>query len=284
MEELRCAAMVSCLEGMRGVFLGMCDPAKSTTLPAIETRVRSLETNFEITSPPPVTEISWKGVVWRIWRLRSRIRRTNVGNVNTDFLSGARDFESMIPNTSAITLGDLKNAIASIKTFSPYPKWPELESDDVKLSVGLQMICHMIGQKNTNYFQELPVTLAEIYVVAVRLSIQSENYAIGNAIPLRMPVVPPPGWLPPKQAKKLCCGGCSCSCHNNTTTKPTVLVPPRRPGRRPLSRSSSITSSVTDSGKRKGRFGWLNKLCFWRKKPVKDDVSIMSSGSSTIVD
>jgi hypothetical protein len=193
-----------------------------------------------------------------------------------------KDFKSMIPDTADITLEDVKNAIISIRVSGSYSAFPlEFESDDLQLSYSLQRVCYQAG-KNHNYFNVIPVTLLDIYVAAVRLSLQAE----GNGRLWPPPGVPGarPGRYPgryPGRRSKPCCDCCGCDCHSKVVPR---VVPP--PGWNLSRARPPIRADIVDAvsvSRRRSRFGWLSKLCFWRRKS-SDLESVSSSASSTIVD
>lgn len=289
MEELRCAAIIANLEGIKHLAMWMGEFTKSTSIANLDNRVRRLETSFCITPPPPVTEPTWKGLVWRVWRLRSRIPRDTVNELEADASTAGKDLVSMIRDSSEITLADVTSAVHSIKGVKKLDPDDKFDSDDAQLSYCLQVLCNVIGE-NQSLLGCIPMTIVDIYATAVRVSIQFEkNGRWGPHLPgMRPPLVPARCGTKPA---KPCCGCCSCFCHNNRPGGITVPPPARRghvPARRaPRCRERSTSSERSERFVREkpSRFGWFRKLCFWKRDAVKDDESISSSdGSRTIVD
>ncbi|KID87821.1 hypothetical protein MGU_05059 [Metarhizium guizhouense ARSEF 977] len=277
MEELRCAAVISNLEGIKDVPFWIDDVAKPVSLPSLDRRVGRLEAAVGITPPPPVTEPSWNGLVWRIWRLRNRMPKDAIREFDTEAHVAGADFRSMMPDAADISLRDVGSALASIKMPGGYPLFtPEFDSDEAQLSYSLQRLCHMAGRKNL-YLDAVPVGLVDVYVLAVRLSLYVE--ADGARKTTRPPLCPRPAPVPARPAKP-CCDCCGCYCHNNKVVPVPVPPPPQR---RRWSRGGSEASSVSEREVPRKRRGWLARLCFWRRS-VGDYESITSRGSSTIVD
>ncbi|KAG8418294.1 hypothetical protein J3458_005715 [Metarhizium acridum] len=239
MEELRCAAVVSNLEGIRGISFWVEDVAKLATLPGLDRRVGRLEAAAGITPPPPVTEPSWNGLVWRIWRLRNRMPKDAIKEFEAGASVAGADFKSMIPDASGISLQDVQNALDSVRIHGGCPPLaPEVDNDDLRLSYSLQRLCHMAGRKNL-YLGAVPVGLVDVYVLAVRLSLHAE--VDGHTTATR----PPGSWprfspLPARPPAKPCCDCCGCYCHSNV-----VPVPPRQ--RRRWNRRSSSASSASET-------------------------------------
>ncbi|EFZ01805.1 hypothetical protein X797_004421 [Metarhizium robertsii] len=277
MEELRCAAVISNLEGIKDVPFWIDDVAKPVSLPSLDRRVGRLEAAVGITPPPPVTEPSWNGLVWRIWRLRNRMPKDAIREFDTESHVAGADFRSMMPNAAEISLQDVGNALASIKMpGGRIPFAPEFDDADLSLSYVLQRLCHMAGRKNL-YLDAVPVGLVDVYVLAVRLSLYVE--AGGARKTTRPPLWPRPAAPVPARPAKPCCDCCGCYCHNN---KVVAMPPP--PGRRwTRTRGGSEASSASEREVPRKRRGWLARLCFWRRS-VGDYESITSRGSSTIVD
>lgn len=288
MAALRCAATIANIEGRQRIDLPS-DGLETLTLSALDRRVRRLEDSLKILSPPPVMELSWDGLVWRLWRLRERVRPAMAVLAGPP-ASGSSPERRLLPNPEEITLDSVKYAIESIKTPSQameLHEWPKCANDDDMLSIVVQTLCHIAGKRYSS-FDDIPLTKADIYVCAVHLSLSAEASArplppgvvpLPPPAPLPLPVPPPPSFIRRKPAKS-CCGCCSCYCH----------TPPRNPieirRRRARSERTVSTDSYTDvRDRKKTRFGWLSKLFFWRKpKPDRRGRSLSSSSSGTIYD
>ncbi|KAI1405821.1 hypothetical protein F4819DRAFT_349266 [Hypoxylon fuscum] len=252
MAEAFCACTVANIEGTRTIALPYGDELNST-LEGLDRRTRVLEHRFNLTPPPPMLDSSWDSLTWRVCRL-ARLRR---GNALT----------TPLPFQSVATLSLLKSVITSMDA-QPQFTWPEKEGLEKREAMGraVQWLCHYAGQRGFQV-ESIPFELGPVCSLALNLSLEEEPQLPWHRPYTGASVRPPramhPARHPPRSIKQ-CCGCCSCSCHES-----------RRRGR----------SASSDGSSRSGRgryakwpvFGWVKKLAFWRKKPVADDASSVTT-------
>ncbi|KAK2591432.1 hypothetical protein QQS21_010872 [Conoideocrella luteorostrata] len=275
MAELLCAATIASLEGRAKLRFQASDDPKPTCLPSLDRRVRLLEDSARITCPPPMENVSWNGLNWRIWRLRAKQHITMMPV--TCIKQDPSIFQAMIPDTSEISLDTIKHVFGSYNvTDLPLGSmtWVETDADqddETNLSLAVQALCYIAGWRGLS-FEVIPTNLTDVYVAAVRLSLISETTPLA-----RLPAaLPPPGYAGRGYGKKMCCGCCGCQCHSKPAPVDILNVRPARRRRASFSSGRSLPARERTFGR-----AWLRKLCFWRKKPIMDDSS--STSSLTIV-
>ncbi|OTB08035.1 hypothetical protein M426DRAFT_8243 [Hypoxylon sp. CI-4A] len=258
MAEAYCACMISYLEGVRAnSFPPRPELDTRPTFIALDRRTRWLEARYQITSPPPLPEVSWDSLVWRVCRLARRA-------------PGRLLPKCMPPLQEVSSISFLKSIIASLTIDNHFP-WPdkELIAEEELLGSAAQFLCRLAGKRGfkpgLHSFQ-----LDEVCSLAINFSLQAENVPLTSVFrpgPPEHPVFPPGVVGTRKKAK--CCDCCSCNCHKKSSRD---------------SDTDSDSDSESDVGKSGGcglpSFGWLRKLAFWRKKRITDDAS---STSSTVV-
>ena len=266
MAELRIAGIVANLEGYYRLKLPQ-DALDFVSEVSLESRVRALEARQRINSPPPIMESSLESIAWRVWRLKSKLTAKPAKPPSR--------FAELMPDTSDISLEKLRVAAAALGLPGAFATpWPKTDTDEVLLSVIVQKLCHVCGFR-WQVLEPVPVERADIYAAIVEASLEAETCFAPFA-------APPPGWqkgIP--NAKKGCCGCCSCNCHHRANAIIRHVNSTRR------STAGSSASSISDVPKRKTRFDWLKKLFCWRRREVivvDDDASSVTSSSRTIID
>lgn len=258
MEQIRCVATLANLEGLQHTNLP-ASAAEPPSLSNVDARLRALEASQSITPPPPVSDVSWSSIAWRLWRLRyiflQRIttitqRQLPRQTANASFLSAE--------DQSRITLQGIKGIVDTCTPLYKFGEWPKCATDDEMFSVILQRLSHVMGQKN-EFWEDIPITLLDLYVAAAEFSFKCETPTVQRTMP-------PPGWdmiARPRGMNryKVCCGCCACQCHS-----PTPLNAHKR------GFGNSPAGMKTPS--------WLKKILFWRRKNRHCHLNHASSSSS----
>ena len=265
MAELRIAGIVANLEGYYRLKLPQ-DAVDFVSEVSLESRVRALEARQRVNSPPPIMESSLESIAWRVWRLKSKL--------NAKTANPPSRFAELVPDTSDISLETLRVTAAALGLPGAFSTpWPKTDTDEVLLSVIIQKLCHVCGFR-WQMLETIPVERADIYAAIVEASLEAET----TITPFRAP----PGW--PRgvlNAKKGCCGCCSCNCHSRANATIRYVNSTRR------STASSSASSISVTPRRKTRFDWLKKVFCWRRPEltvVDDDASSVTSCSRTIIE
>ncbi|KAI1378247.1 hypothetical protein F4677DRAFT_388380 [Hypoxylon crocopeplum] len=246
MAEAYCACIIANLEGMNSTLAPQAD--LSSTLDVLDRRTRRLEARSRIAPPPPMLDVSWDSLTFRVCRLSRRI--TN------------EPLKQAPPLDDVASLPLLKSVIATINGQSrlPWSEKEDLEEEDL-LRRAAQWLCFYAGQRGFQ-IKKPTFKLGPVCSLALDLALETET---GFPIMRTMGYHPrPPGAAagPVIGPRAACCGCCSCSCHKNP-------------------RSSSPSSVVSIRARRKGGLiGWIRKLAFWRRKRITDDGS---STSGTVV-
>jgi hypothetical protein len=217
---------------------------------------------MSITPPPPVAEPSWSSLVWRIWRLSSKVVR--LPRVTRCDPTGKADLllHLLSPeDTESITMEAIKDSIDRCKEYFKYPAWPKYTTDESEFRIVLQRLAHIQG-RNRMLWKQVPTTTADLYAAAADCLFDYEATRYSFM---------PPGWRNNLQSNgrktKGCCGCCACHCHSKSVEK-------------------RVPSGVRIYGMPKKRFSfhWLKKLMFWRRDRGNDRDDRSSTISTTLAD
>ncbi|KAI0180456.1 hypothetical protein GGR52DRAFT_245114 [Hypoxylon sp. FL1284] len=247
MAEAYCACLIANVEGLKCMPLP-ADGELKPTLEALDGRVRVLEIRSCVTPPPPMLDVTWDSLTWRVCRL---VRSARSGRVMREWSVKKRP-----PLSDATSVTFLRNVVRSLDARRPFP-WPPERADDKGSAVDdkdflcrmTQWLCHLAGQRG---FQVDTCTFepGAACALAVDLAMETESG------PSFYPSLPPPH--PPRGAGPSPYCGCCC-------------------GRARRPRAPSVSSWAAESdrcGNCSGwrPFGWLRKLAFWRRKrPAYND-------------
>lgn len=300
MEEVHCASLIAHLEGWHRLELPGDFPELG--LRSLERRVLALEVKAGIATPPPFEELTWNGVVWRLWRVRHQ--STDFHHMNQPAPAG-RTEENARMWKDDMSMANLRRVVDALSpdlpllAASPAPhtkQGDKLESEmmtetdgagDDGMGALVQKLAYMAGRSGMS-FTHGPMTMAKAYAYVAELSF-SGGYCFVNQRPPRLafppppnnfrPVVPPPFGVPvqgnkfaqPKQKFFT-------AARNKSKPRP----PSARDSETLRGRSSSTASDVilsTNKGS-SSKFGWMRKLMFWRRNRSSSRSS-RSSGSSS---
>ncbi|CEJ92600.1 hypothetical protein VHEMI08241 [[Torrubiella] hemipterigena] len=255
MEMLRPAAWIAYLEGLQN--LPLPDNLHLVTPFSMDKRLRALERRLNITQPPPLTEVTTHGLVWRIGQANAA---SNHGAWPRYITLGYADI--MTPSDVTLSLDGLACIVDDILRDCAIPCYGK-GIDDVcqkdqdndgdcheDLRAIVQKLYYITGRKRYLPPDFVPAELLAIYAFAAQLMFRI-RYAERFAPVIRQhPVGIPPG----------------------------IRIVGDQPRQKARSKSPSTDSSRSFRRyKKPSRFGWLSKLLFWRtetkSKPKRDDES-----------
>ncbi|KAH6897402.1 hypothetical protein B0T10DRAFT_184429 [Thelonectria olida] len=274
--QINAAAVVSTLEGKsRGIFHG--NELESSSLSAINRRVRLLEATHSIHSPPPNLDPTWESLAWRICRLYKK--RSQFPSYHTPC---NKIFSSLLPDDADVSMETIRTICMELGPGHlaayalPFPE--KCVDEDETLDNVRQRLFYVAGKHDID-INKVPVTRMEIYAELVELSIKLE--AKSPMLPgLSTGTVPNIVNINPQNRsypniinvgpKKKRCSRCGRKDKYNVSDSD--------------SDSDSDDSSI--ASKKTSRFGWLRKLfCLRPKDKVDDDTaSITTKTTSTLYD
>ncbi|VUC27058.1 unnamed protein product [Clonostachys rosea] len=261
--QAKCGGAIASLEGRQNIQLPD-DIISASTLHGLDKRLRRLEGNFSILSPPAGLDPTWDSLALRLYRVQKDNRAPTL-LTPTSVRSLPNSFLDLVPDPSAVPIDTLQTLCAEIKLSPGFSRtsqhgrpWPKYANDDDALDVIRQRLCHAASQIAV-CLSSIPYTRSEIYAALADLTVEP----VMPRLPPRGPIpMPPP--LHGGKKKKVCCGCCACDCH------------PRRVA---ADDASSVSSVSRGRGRgRGGLLGFLGKLAFWRRPKLVSDGASFSSG------
>lgn len=260
MEVLRPAAWIAYLEGLQN--LPLPDNLHLVTPIIMDKRLRILERKLNITPPPPLTEVTAHGLVWRIGQASAA---SNHGPWPRCIPLGYA--EMMTPSDVTLSLDGLACIVDDILKDCAIPWYGkgmgevcQKDQDNDGDSHGdlraiVQKLYYISGKKRYLPPDVVPGELLELYAFAAQLMFRI-RYAERFAPVIRQH----PVGMPPR----------------------VKVVRGDQPRQKARSQSPSTDSSRSFRRyKKPSRLGWLSKLLFWRtetkSKPKRDDESDTSA-------
>lgn len=255
MEMLRPAAWIAYLEGLQS--LPLPDNLHLVNPFIMDKRLRALERKLNITPPPPLTEVTAHGLVWRIGQASAA---STPGGWPCYIPLGYADM--MSSSDIALSLDGLACIVDDILKDCTMPCYRkemgevcQKDQDNDGDSHGdlraiVQRLYYISGKKRYLPPDVVPAELLELYAFAAQLMFRIRYANRFAPVIGQHPVGMPPG----------------------------IRLAQHQPRQKARSKSPSTDSSRSFRRyKKPSRFSWLSKLLFWRtetkSKPKRDDES-----------
>ncbi|KAI1267197.1 hypothetical protein F5Y18DRAFT_331609 [Xylariaceae sp. FL1019] len=245
--EAYCATVVANIEGWRHPTTNR-ERDEALRMPvntkSLDNRIRALEAQDGIDSPPPCETVSWDGLSWRAARLHRRI--------------GALEKIRNIPPHIACSLDLLVNTLGALGGAVPPAEMDATQT----LRFAAQSLSYVAGQRGYKIIGSFELEFN--CLLALDLALVNDPLAVGPSLapPVRGGYVQRQKPINVKDTKA-CCGCCDCYCHD------TVIR--SRPTRRARSRSRSGSPRWIPPRRRRVPLreeksgGFWSKLAFWRR-------------------